>query len=88
MHLLTERRKWKRQKRSITVDDIMLVKEKNLPRNQWLMGRVVKVYTNSDGLVRSATVKFPPCSTSNLPRSLHRAVCDLVVLLPKENSHS
>lgn len=34
----------------------MLVKDDNLPRNRWHLGRVIDTYASEDGLVRNVTL--------------------------------
>ena len=54
---LQSRAKWLKPERNLQINDIVLIKEDNLPRFQWLLGRVLNVTMGSDGLVRSAEVK-------------------------------
>lgn len=49
--------KWYNAKDNIKVDDLVLIKEDNLPPAVWSMGRVAEIHTGQDGLVRSAVVK-------------------------------
>ena len=51
------RKKWLVEKRNIQPGDIVLVHEEGIPRRTWPLGRVMKVNSGSDGLVRSAEVK-------------------------------
>ena len=53
---LQHRQKWTRPARNLTVNDVVLVHDKGLPRNTWLLGRIVEVYPDPSGLVR--TVKL------------------------------
>ena len=73
MIILQDRQKWLDKKRNFMVGDIVLVKDDDLPRNQWSMGRITEVYHSNDGLVRSTNV----CSSLNeqiLPRSITKLV--------------
>ena len=72
------RPKWNSVRRNISVDDIVLVLDKNLPRNRWSKGRVVEVFPSDDGLVRSVNVKTGPNTV------LKRPVAKLVVIVPSE----
>ena len=54
---LIERRKWLRPRRNLAVDDVVLVIMPNTKRGNWPIGRVVRVITGQDGVVRSAEVK-------------------------------
>jgi hypothetical protein len=37
--------------------DTVLIADKNMPRNEWLMGRVMDTYQGADGKVRSVKIK-------------------------------
>ena len=49
----------------------MLVKDIDLPRNQWPLGRIVRANPDDDGLVRRVKVKT---QSSVLERSVHKLV--------------
>ena len=49
----------------------MLVKDIDLPRNQWPLGRIVGANPDDDGLVRRLKVKT---ESSVLERSVHKLV--------------
>ena len=53
---LQHRQKWTRPVRNLTVNDVVLVHDKGLPHNTWLLGRIVEVYPDPSGFVR--TVKL------------------------------
>ena len=55
--LLQNRCKWNQSSRNFAVDDLVLVEEVNLPRGQWQLGRIVQVYPDGKGFVRSVDVK-------------------------------
>ena len=52
------RAKWNKPTRSLTISDIVLVKDDNLTRLQGKLGRVIESYIGWDGVVRSAKVKL------------------------------
>ncbi len=54
---LQERQKWNRQRRNFAVGDIVLVVDQSTPRNLWPIGRIVRVYPDKKGFVRSVDVK-------------------------------
>nr|XP_054772241.1 uncharacterized protein LOC129280217 [Lytechinus pictus] len=54
---LQEREKWVSSHRNVKVGDLVLVVDQNLPRNLWLLGRVLKTMPDREGLVRSAEIK-------------------------------
>ncbi len=44
-------------RRNLKVNDIVIIKEDTLPRNQWQLGRVVETTEGTDGLVRRVKVQ-------------------------------
>jgi len=57
LHLLQKRQKWNEQNRNVAVNDLVLVEDTALPRGQWQLGRILQVYPDEKGSVRSADVK-------------------------------
>lgn len=54
---LQVRVKWKEQCHNLKINDLMLIKEENLPPLKWKTGRVVEVHASKDGLIRVASVR-------------------------------
>ena len=54
---LQSRHKWTRPQPSLSVGDLVVLVDHNLPRNRWALGRVVSTYPDASGLVRQVTVK-------------------------------
>lgn len=54
---LQQRYKWHNKTYDLKVNDLVIVKDENLPTNKWLLARVVDVHPGSDGHIRVATVK-------------------------------
>ena len=54
---LITRKKWKQPVPNIEVGDVVLIADKNLPRGQWLTGRVTLIHPGHDKLVRVADVQ-------------------------------
>ena len=73
------RQKWKEVKRNVQVNDIVLLKEQDLKRNQWPLGRVVETFKSDDGLVRTVRVKI-----ANAVEPLVRSIVEMVVLVKSE----
>lgn len=73
---LQMRSKWIKNKPNLEVGIIVLIKEKNLPCTQWLLGRVAEIHPGEDGTVRTVTVKT---TAGNIKRA-----AKLVCLLPIE----
>ena len=85
LHTLNIRHKWKTMKPCIASNDIVLIRDKNLPRNHWSMGRILSVRPSKDGLVRSAVLAIPPLSGKTLTRTVVRGITDLILLIPSES---
>ena len=54
---LIPRKKWQRVERNFAVGDIVLLMDKNLPRGQWKVGKIISVYPGEDDLVRVVQVE-------------------------------
>ena len=53
---LQVRSKWQGLKRNARVGDIVLIRDENLPRNQWHLGKIVEAKPDDDGLVRKVRI--------------------------------
>ncbi|XP_053381691.1 uncharacterized protein LOC123540987 [Mercenaria mercenaria] len=53
---LQARSKWVKPEQNLSVGDVVLVKDDNVPRCQWSLGRVSQAEPDQDGLVRKVTV--------------------------------
>jgi hypothetical protein len=54
---LQQRMKWTQEKRNLQVGDIVLIMDNLLPRNEWLLGRILEAHMGPDQMVRSVKVK-------------------------------
>ena len=54
---LQKRARWEKPSRDLSVGDLVLVMDNALPRNEWMMGRVIETYKGRDDRVRSVKVK-------------------------------
>ena len=81
---LQVRQKWLKPRRNVSVGDIVLLMDDNLPRNQWRLGRVTQTQPGTDGLVRRTQVLV------NTPlqglTTLERPVQKLVVIIEASDS--
>jgi len=57
MDIGSRRQKWISASRNACIGDLVLIKDKNLPRTRWNLGTITDRYYSKDGLVRSALVK-------------------------------
>lgn len=80
---ITRRTKWFKSARNISVGDIVLIVDENLPRNTWPMGRVQSVIAGKDHIVRRATVKTQH-GTLDRP-AVKLAVLDVYKELPEHH---
>ena len=73
LHTLMHRPKWKELQENVQVDQLVLIKDENLPPTHWAMGRIIETHKAKDGCVRSVTLKT---QTGKLQRSI-RKICIL-----------
>jgi hypothetical protein len=79
------RHKWNNKEANFKTGDIVLVKDENLPRNQWPLGRIVKTFPDEhDGLVRQVQL-YIPTAKSELKRPIHK-LCLLVKAKTEEDT--
>lgn len=57
LNCLQQKTKWTLRKPNIEVNDLVMLKDENLPPLKWPLARVVEVCRGDDGCVRVATVK-------------------------------
>lgn len=86
---ISTRQKWHVPRRNLQVNDVVIIKEEILPRNQWQLARVVDTTEDSDGLVRRVRVQVgtPRSLKTNSPSKpsiIERPIRKLVLLLESE----
>ena len=70
------------------MDDVVIIKNDNLPRNQWQLAPVVQTYPCDDGLARKVKLAVAdssldrPGSRIRPPSFLDRPIQKLVLLMP------
>ena len=75
---LVTRRKWTKTRRNLLVGDVVLLREKNLPRCDWRVAVVNETYPGKDALVRRVKVRL--LDRRGKVTLSERAVTDLVLL--------
>ena len=65
---LMERRKWRMPKENIKAGDLVLLADKNYPRGEWPIARVVEAVVSSDGFVRAARVRTASTVATHVKR--------------------
>lgn len=84
------RHKWHVPRRNLKVNDIVIIKEDLLPRNEWHLGRVVETLEGTDGLVRQVKVQVGDRRGSKKgdcrlkPSIILRPIQKLVLLIESE----
>lgn len=76
MSNLHSRQKWLKKKKNLKTGDLVLLVEKDRPRNHWPLGRVVQTLPDHEGAVRVVRVK-------TLTNTLERPISKLVLLRSK-----
>ena len=81
------RSKWVKPQRNLEVDDLVIVKDDTLARNNWKVGKIVKTLPDDDGLVRKVKVMMADSNLDSKGKRvkavsvLERPVHSLVLLL-------
>jgi len=63
------RKKWKIPSHTDLMGRLVLIKDDHLSRNEWVIGRIVKILPSKDALIRNVVVKTP---TSTLRRAVQK----------------
>ena len=74
---------WTRRRRNFRVDDIVLLKQSDVPQNQWSMGRMIDIKNDRKGLVQSVTLKIGERAGNENSKCKLEQPIDNIVLLPK-----
>lgn len=56
---LQQRPRWVSSTRNIAKDELVLLKEENIPPSQWRLARIMELHPGADGLIRVVTIKTP-----------------------------
>ena len=82
MSLQQERKKWTNFSRNLKENDIVLMVDDNLPRNQWPLARIIDSYQGHDGATRKVELKVSDGSVHDRP--VHKLVLILDRGIPIE----
>ena len=74
LRTIISRQKWHETKPNFQVNDIVLLASEDTPRSQWNMGRVITVYPDEYGIVRSVLIKT---RNKDVRRPIHK-ICLIV----------
>lgn len=78
---LQSRVKWKQERRNLKAGDVIILLDSSVPRNQWPIGIVERVFPSSDGLVRKAEVRV---MRGGVPVTYTRPITQLIYCFPSE----
>ncbi|XP_062592960.1 uncharacterized protein LOC134254474 [Saccostrea cucullata] len=73
---LQHRRKWQQDSENLKEDDVVLLRDKTLHRNDWPLGIIVKTYASDDSKIRKVEVR-----TGKDRKVFTRSVNDVVLLV-------
>jgi len=68
---LQERNKWRKPFENLKVNDLVLIKEDNLPPIKWKLARVSETYKGTDNFIRAVNLKT---SAGEIRRPIHKLV--------------
>lgn len=71
---LQERQKWNQLNRNVKIGDVVLIADSSAPRNSWMIGKIINVFPDKGGVVRSVELKT---ATSTIKRPITK-LCMLV----------
>lgn len=54
---LNNRTKWRKEMRNLQTNDLVIIREDNMPPSRWRLGRVIEIYPSKDGLVRGVKLR-------------------------------
>ena len=89
---LQQRQKWGKPRRNLKVGNIVIIKDANLPRNCWRLGRVSTTFQDEDGYVRTVelSVGYPSLDfqgkRTTALKTMQRPIHKLVLLVANDNN--
>ena len=91
---IQKRSKWHKPKRNFQIDDIVIIKDDDMIRNEWKLGRITQIKVSKDGLVRSTSIRVADPTLDkhgkrqNKVTELNRPIHKLVLILENETGAS
>ncbi|XP_055842769.1 uncharacterized protein LOC129909721 [Episyrphus balteatus] len=74
---LHKRYKWKYPERNVQIDDLVIIRNENLPPNEWRLGRVINVHAGHDNKIRVAEIRTEK-------GIITRSIAKICILLPQK----
>ncbi|CAC5390530.1 unnamed protein product [Mytilus coruscus] len=78
LHTLQVRKKWELPIKDLNIGDIVLMRDRELPRPQWPMAIVTKVFPSADRKIRKVEIRT---IRDNKPSSFIRPIVELIPLV-------
>ncbi|XP_034385377.1 uncharacterized protein LOC117728696 [Cyclopterus lumpus] len=78
---LQARKKWQSTHLNINPGSVVLLKDSQVPRNEWPLGLVTQTFPSEDGKVRKVEIKV---TRTGVTKIFLRPVSEIVLLLPPE----
>lgn len=66
---LMQRKKWVIEKEPVSIGQMVVIYDENLPPAKWLLGKIVKLLPSKDGIVRAVKIRTP---TNHLVRPIQK----------------
>lgn len=82
LNTLQYRQKWQLNNTNMKEEDIVLLKDKQIGRNEWPMGVIVKAFPSRDGVVRKVELKLTHHKTT---KTFFRPISECILLLSPED---
>ena len=57
LRIITTRKKWNIPSPNFVVGDLVLIADKNVPRNNWLLARIAEIHRSKDNVIRVVKLK-------------------------------
>ncbi|XP_059839638.1 uncharacterized protein LOC132401639 [Hypanus sabinus] len=81
LHSLQQRQKWTEPRRNLQVEDLVLLRDKQIARNSWPMARITATFPSEDGHVRKIELK----TTDQGDVKIYQGpVTEVILLLPND----
>ncbi|XP_059811582.1 plectin-like [Hypanus sabinus] len=78
---LQQRQKWTEPRRNLQVEDLVLLRDKQITRNSWPMARITATFPSEDGHVRKIELKTTDQGDVKI---YQRPVTEVILLLPND----
>ncbi|GBM86012.1 hypothetical protein AVEN_30513-1 [Araneus ventricosus] len=73
-----QRNKWQFQKKNVKVGDLVVLIEDNMPAFKWPLGRITKIYSGNDTLIR--VLNFKTQKAENTGKGILNSIIDVNIL--------